>query len=75
MRYAPLTLAAVLAASACSTTPVGRAPSFTPIDNTQEAYAMSMPVLPERTGTVQDPSSLWSGGSRSLLGDRRALDS
>lgn len=72
MRYAPLTLAALLAASACSTTPVGRAPGFTPIDKGEEHYAMSMPVLPETNRTVQSEASLWSGGPRSLLGDRRA---
>ena len=73
MRYASLTLAATLALSACSTTPVGRAPNFTPIDNNAEHYAMSMPVLPETDRRpAQSESSLWSGSPRSLLGDRRA---
>ncbi len=73
MRYLPLTLAAALALSGCSTTPVGRAPNFTPIDNSAEHYAMSMPVLPETDRrTVQSEASLWSGNRSSLLGDRRA---
>ncbi len=73
MRYAPLTLAALLAASACSTAPVGRAPGFTPIDKSEEHYAMSTPALPETDRrTAQSEASLWSGGPRSLLGDRRA---
>jgi flagellar L-ring protein precursor FlgH len=73
MRYAPLTIAALVAVSACGTAPVGRAPSFTPINNSEEHYAMSRPVLPETDRrTVQTEASLWSGGPRSLLGDRRA---
>jgi flagellar L-ring protein precursor FlgH len=73
MRYAPLTVAAMLAVSACGTAPVGRAPNFTPIENSAEAYAMNRPVLPPTDRrTVQSEASLWSGGRGSLLGDRRA---
>lgn len=72
MRYLSLSLAATLALSACSTTPVGRAPSFTPIDNSSEHYAMSTPTLPERARTPTGEASLWSASQKSLLGDRRA---
>ncbi|MBM9596125.1 flagellar basal body L-ring protein FlgH [Roseitranquillus sediminis] len=74
MRYAAFALAATLALSACSTTPVGRAPAFTPVDDTLEHRAMATPTFPEdlapRGGTTE--ASLWSGGRSSLLGDRRA---
>lgn len=73
MRHAPVFLAAILGLSACSTTPVGRAPSFTPIDQSPEHYAMSMPVLPETAGRpAQSDASLWTRSQGSLLGDRRA---
>jgi flagellar L-ring protein precursor FlgH len=72
MRHAPLALAALIAASACSTSPVGRAPALTPIDQSPEHYAMSMPVLPEQSSTVQGRASLWSASQQSLLGDQRA---
>ena len=72
MRHAPLALAALFAASACSTSPVGRAPAFTPIDSSPEHYAMSMPVLPEQPSSAQGRASLWSAGQQSLLGDQRA---
>ena len=52
---------------------VGKAPSFTPIDNGAEAQAMQMvqrsmgpQAMPHRT------PSLWTGARGSLLGDRRA---
>jgi flagellar L-ring protein FlgH len=72
MRHAPLALAALLAASACGTSPVGRAPALTPIDSSPEHYAMSMPVLPEQPATAQGRASLWSASQQSLLGDQRA---
>jgi flagellar L-ring protein precursor FlgH len=72
MRHAPIALAALIAASACSTSPVGRAPAMTPIDTSPEHYAMSMPVLPEQPATAQGRASLWSASQQSLLGDPRA---
>lgn len=74
MRYAPFAVSALLALSACSSTPVGRAPAFTPINNSAEARAMAVPVLPERVpgNGLRGDASLWSGGRGSLLGDRRA---
>lgn len=72
MRHVPFAIAALLAASACSTSPVGRAPALTPIDTSPEHYAMSMPVLPEQPATVQGRSSLWSANQQSLFGDQRA---
>lgn len=73
MRTLSLTLTAALALSACSSAPVGRAPGFTPIDNSAEHFAMSTPVLPDTTRRpLRSEASLWSGGRGSLLGDRRA---
>ena len=72
MRHAPLALAALLAASACSTSQVGRAPAFTPIDSSPEHYAMNMPVLPEQPSSPRGRASLWSANQQSLLGDQRA---
>ncbi len=53
---------------------VGRAPGFTPIDNSTEARAMATPGLPEsiEAQRVAGRASLWSGNRGSLLGDRRA---
>jgi flagellar L-ring protein precursor FlgH len=72
MRHAPFALAALFAASACSTSPVGRAPALTPIDSSPEHYAMSMPVLPEQAASPEGRASLWSASQQSLLGDQRA---
>ncbi len=54
---------------------LGRPPSLTPTRNASEHTAMLNPGLPlaaEATRVV-DQASLWRGGRRSLLGDRRAL--
>ena len=53
---------------------VGRAPAFTPAEQSSEHYAMMSPGLPEAAPPRRaiDQSSLWSGGQKSLLGDRRA---
>ncbi|MBC7131940.1 MAG: flagellar basal body L-ring protein FlgH [Roseovarius sp.] len=53
---------------------IGKPPSFTPTMNATEKLAMLDPGLPLE-GVVRVPvqqSSLWSGGRKSLLGDRRA---
>ncbi|OYW62396.1 MAG: flagellar basal body L-ring protein [Rhodobacterales bacterium 32-66-7] len=53
---------------------VGRAPGFTPLEGTGQHYAMYSAPLPEdvAAGTPSDDSSLWSAGTASLFGDRRA---
>ncbi|HBQ37148.1 MAG TPA: flagellar basal body L-ring protein [Rhodobacteraceae bacterium] len=54
---------------------VGRVPPLTPVQGTDEHYAMMTPSLPE-TAEDQlptDGASLWNAGRRSLLGDRRAI--
>ncbi|TCO73366.1 flagellar basal body L-ring protein FlgH [Rhodovulum euryhalinum] len=75
-----LTLIACTAAlafpAACSKLEdVGKAPSFKPIEGTNEYYAMTSPGgLPESIDrrNPSDRSSLWAAGRNSLLGDRRA---
>jgi flagellar L-ring protein precursor FlgH len=54
----------------------GRPPSFTPTDAGRAHLAMAVPGLPRtlEKQRVVDQSSLWSGGSRSLLGDHRAAE-
>ncbi|WP_306115839.1 MULTISPECIES: flagellar basal body L-ring protein FlgH [unclassified Roseovarius] len=54
---------------------IGKPPSFTPTRNSTEHTAMMNPGLPLTAEPRRqiDGASLWSGGRRSLLGDRRAL--
>ncbi len=54
---------------------IGKPPSFTPTMNSHEHLAMLDPGLPlnVETSRAVDRASLWSGGKKSLLGDRRAL--
>lgn len=53
---------------------VGRAPEFSGLEGTDQHYAMYASSLPEDQppATVSDGSSLWTGGTQSLFGDRRA---
>ncbi|MET4128925.1 flagellar basal body L-ring protein FlgH [Roseovarius sp. MBR-6] len=53
---------------------IGKPPSFTPTMNSTEQLAMLDPGLPlESAGRVPvQEASLWDGGRKSLLGDRRA---
>jgi flagellar L-ring protein precursor FlgH len=53
---------------------LGRPPSLTPAMNADEQVAMLEPGLPMEAvnRTPVREASLWSGGRRSLLGDRRA---
>ena len=53
---------------------VGRAPDFTGLEGTDQHYAMYSAALPEDVppGAASDGSSLWTGGTDSLFGDRRA---
>ena len=54
---------------------VGKAPSFTPANETPEHVAMLWQGLPTNTQPQRavDNASLWSGARQSLLGDRRAV--
>ncbi|PKQ13583.1 MAG: flagellar basal body L-ring protein [Alphaproteobacteria bacterium HGW-Alphaproteobacteria-1] len=68
-------LLVVLAAAGCARMDhIGKPPSFTPTMNSTEQLAMFDPGLPlesARRVPVQE-ASLWDGGRKSLLGDRRA---
>lgn len=66
---------AVVALAACQPLgEVGRAPSFSPPEESVEHAALYRIPLPEHTERMRvvDHASLWSAGQRSLLGDRRA---
>ncbi len=54
---------------------VGKAPSFSPANETPEHVAMLWQGLPATSHSQRavDESSLWSGERQSLLGDRRAV--
>jgi flagellar L-ring protein precursor FlgH len=53
---------------------VGRAPGFTGLEGSAQHYAMYSANLPEdvAAATPSEASSLWTGGTDSLFGDRRA---
>ncbi len=54
---------------------VGKPPDFTPDTQSPERVAMIAAGLPTQLAPdrLSDNASLWSGGQRSLLGDRRAM--
>jgi flagellar L-ring protein precursor FlgH len=53
---------------------VGRAPEFTAVDGSAQHYALYSAALPQDapSSAPSDASSLWTGGTDSLFGDRRA---
>lgn len=53
---------------------VGRAPEFSGLEGSNQHYAMYSAALPEdeAQATPTDASSLWTAGTESLFGDRRA---
>ena len=53
---------------------IGRAPDFSPIEDSYQHHAMYALPIPDRVETPgdTDAASLWSAGRSSLLGDRRA---
>lgn len=68
-------MVAILAVAGCGKLgQVGRAPEFTGLEGTDQHYAMYSAALPEDVAaqTAGDGSSLWTGGTDSLFGDRRA---
>lgn len=76
-RYLPMFLfAALLIAAGCaSLKDVGKVPAMSPIQGTDEHYAMTTTPLPQSVERrlPSDPASLWDSGRQSLLGDRRAV--
>ncbi|MEM9550338.1 MAG: flagellar basal body L-ring protein FlgH [Pseudomonadota bacterium] len=73
--YAALTGLAILTTACARVDHLGKAPSFTPTEQSDEHVAMLWPDLPLYTETPReaDRASLWSAGRQSLLGDRRAM--
>jgi len=55
---------------------VGKVPALTPIQGTDEHYAMTTTPLPQSVErhAPSDAASLWDSGRQSLLGDRRAIN-
>jgi len=68
-------LIALIPVAACGKlADVGRAPEFSPLENTYQYHAMYSNPMPEiaDSGEPADASSLWTSSRSSLLGDRRA---
>lgn len=75
MRQGLLVVLSAAALVGCGRTDhIGKPPDFTPASNSVERQAMVYAGIP-RVGNdeFEDDASLWSGGSQSLLGDRRAM--
>ncbi len=74
-RFAPILLLIGLAACG-GLGDVGKAPALSPIEGSNEYYAMTGSGMPTDARSRQDAdrASLWSGNRTSLLGDRRAGD-
>ncbi len=70
-------LGLLICLAGCSTTPIGRAPDFTPLEHTAERQAMFNPSMPDPVASTQlgptSQASLWTRDRGSLLGDRRAM--
>lgn len=64
----------VLAAACTDLDTVGRAPEFSALEGGNQQYALYSASFPETAdpGLASDAASLWTGGTESLLGDRRA---
>lgn len=71
----PLILTALVILGACAKLgQVGKAPDFSPLEGTDQQYAVysrALPLSTEGTGPGE-ASSLWSADTSSLFGDRRA---
>ncbi|WP_456389038.1 flagellar basal body L-ring protein FlgH [Profundibacter sp.] len=72
----PLIVALLFVAGCSDLENVGKAPALTPIQGTDEHYAMTTASLPQSVErhTPTDIASLWNSGRQSLLGDRRAVN-
>jgi flagellar L-ring protein precursor FlgH len=69
-------LGLVAGVSACARVDhIGKSPDFTPDTSSPERVAMIASGLPATvaSGRTSDRASLWTGGQKSLLGDRRAM--
>lgn len=72
MKRSVLLLPALMTATACGNLDqVGRAPEFSPLEGSYQHHSLYSTPLPESTPQAT-PSSLWTGETDSLLGDRRA---
>lgn len=75
MRFVSALLFSVL--TACSSTPIGKAPELTPLEATADRTAMVTYGLPNQVEFSNLPksagASLWTKDRASLLGDRRAM--
>ena len=74
--FARMAILGLAVLAACGRTDnLGKAPSFTPANETPEHVAMLWQGLPVETTPQRtvDNASLWSGERQSLLGDRRAM--
>jgi len=74
MLMRPLLLCCLVLAGCGNLGQVGRAPAFSPLEGSSQHYAMYSASLPEdvAASTPADASSLWTGETESLFGDRRA---
>ena len=74
MLMRPVLLFCVTVAGCGKLGQVGRAPEFSGLEGSGQHYAMYSGTLPEdvAAATPSDASSLWTGGTESLFGDRRA---
>lgn len=74
MTRLPILLCGLTLAGCTDLNTVGRAPEFSPIEGTNQQYALYSSPMPESLEpfTPGDAASLWTGNTASLLGDRRA---
>lgn len=75
MRHLPVLILLILALPACQRLQqVGKAPDFTPIEDSNEFFAMNSVPIPQVTPQSEpaEQASLWTGSRGSLFGDRRA---
>lgn len=72
-RLITLTLSLLLAACG-DLSQVGKAPDFTPLEGSYQHHSLYSTPMPDTADphTPSDASSLWTGQTASLLGDRRA---
>lgn len=75
IRICILLFAGLLLVACGRSSEFGMTPDFSPVLGEDEQRAMLDPGLPvvQHRQTAVDRASLWSGGQRSLLGDRRAI--
>lgn len=71
-----LLVSCLLLASCGRLSEVGRAPAFSPLEGSYQHHAMYSSPMPESADPSgpSDASSLWTGGTGSLFGDRRAAE-